>query len=262
MTQYRFWGSEDPRGRTKLPIVGAVPQLDTQPYTLQVYEPIDSWGGVWGISAAEFAEALRAVPDSAELTLRINSPGGEVSEGVAIGTMLKARSGPLHVRVDGWACSCASYLAALGETVTMGPDAMLMIHKPWGLAIGNDDDMYAMGDLLAKVGGQLARAYAAKSGRDPAEMLAAMAVETWYTADEAVEIGLADSVLGAESGDAEGEELPVAAAARWSLFAAPAAPAPVVPAPTDPEPAPPAVAPTVPADAFAGILDALKGATA
>lgn len=260
MTQYRFWGSEDPRGRTKLPLLGAVPQLDTQPYTLQVYEPIDSWGGVWGISASEFAEALRAVPDAADLTLRINSPGGEVSEAVAIGSMLAARSGSLQVRVDGWACSCASYLAVLGETVTMGPDSMLMIHKPWGLAIGNDDDMYATGDLLAKVGGQLARAYAAKSGAEPAAMLAAMAAETWYTADEAVVAGLADSVLGAEPAD---DELPVAAAARWQLWAgrAPAAPDPApAPAP-DPAPAPPAAAPKVPADAFAGILDALKGAT-
>ena len=289
MAQYRFWGAVDPRGRTKLPLQASVPVVDTDAWTLQVYEPIDSWGGVWGTSAAEFAEALRPIPDTANLTLRINSPGGEVAEATAIANMLRERSGQLTVKVDGWAASAASYLAVLGDPVIMGEDSRLMIHKPWGVAIGNDDDMFAMGDLLASLAGSLARAYQAKAGGDVASWLQAMAAETWYTPDEAVAAGLADSILGQETAGA-GEELPAAAAARgWDLTGlarrAPAASVPPVVPPvgeTGPElltspaattivppPSPPAAGTTPPVPpgpgfdpaAFrAGVLNALKGA--
>jgi ATP-dependent protease ClpP protease subunit len=263
VTTYRFWGSTDPRGRTKIPLLASVPAVDTDAWTVQVYEPIDSWGGIWGISASEFAEALRGVPDAAALTMRINSPGGEVTEAVAIANLLRERSGALDVRVDGWAASAASYLAVQGHTVTMGVDSLMMIHNPWGVTIGDAPDHDKTADLLRSMGGSLARAYQSKAGGELSTWLAAMAEETWYTAAEAVSAGLADGILGEES---TAEDLPLAAATQgWSLtgLARGRGPAPDTTPPPAPVPAPepPAAVAGFNPDRFrADLINALKGA--
>lgn len=283
---YRWWGSVDPRGRTKLPILASTPVVDGDPWTLQLYEPIDSWGDVWGTSASEFARALAQVPPDAELTIRFNSPGGEVSEAVAMANMIRSRPGPTRGLVDGLAASAASYVAVVVDQLTMGQDSELMIHDPWGITIGPEAEHLANAARLGSVADTLAAAYQRKAGGDVESWRAVMREERWYSAAEAVDAGLADGVAGAGDGeDGAVEELPAAASALRLVYAgilgrpvplraalrgvpqllAPAAAVPpVTPPPAPPAPEPPAPDPAPVVDLvslWAGVSSALERST-
>lgn len=190
---------------------------------LYIYDAIDSWGGYWGVSAGDVVEALSGVKAST-LNVHLNSPGGDYFEGVAIYNALRSHSATVHVFVDGMAASAASVIAMAGEHIVMGVGAQLMIHEARTIAIGTADEMRAQADLLDKIGDDIAAFYQRKAGGDVATWRAAMKVETWYTADEAVAAGLADEVAGAAEQDAPAEpdedepaREPAAAraAARW-----------------------------------------------
>lgn len=219
---------------------------------LYIYDAIDSWGGYWGVSAGDVVEALSGVKAST-LNVHLNSPGGDYFEGVAIYNALRSHSATINVFVDGMAASAASVIAMVGEHVVMGVGAQMMIHEARTIAIGTADVMRAQADLLDKIGDDVAAFYQRKAGGDVATWRAAMKVETWYTADEAVAAGLADEVAGADEQDDpaepdepdEREPAAARAAARWvAAWQHPgraAAPAPKTPAPAA-EAVPPASA--------------------
>ena len=175
-----------------------------------------AWLG--GISAETFARELRAM--SGDVELRINSPGGDVFAARAMAQAMREHPGKITAYVDGVAASAASLLAvSAGETV-MAPGSMMMIHEAWTIALGNKGDFLATAALLEKIDASIVETYQAKAGGDPAEWAALMAAETWYTAAEAVKVGLADRVA---------EDKPASAQAAWDLGVydnAPAAPAP------------------------------------
>lgn len=150
--------------------------------------------GMWGTSANDFAQALVQAGEG-PLTLRINSPGGDVFDGYAIYNMLRARSAPVSVVVDGVAASAASFIAMAGKTIAMGEPSMLMIHNCWGLCIGDRNDMLDTAAVQEKIDGQIAAIYAAKCGKPVTEMAAVMDAETWYTSTEAKDVGLCDSIV-------------------------------------------------------------------
>lgn len=150
-----------------------------------------AWFG--GISPQEFISALNGM--TGDLTLRINSPGGSVFGAQAMVTAMRAYDGKITAQVDSLAASAASVIAAECATCTMAPGAMLMIHRAWGMAIGNEADMRGTADLLAKIDGQIAESYARRSGGDAASFLDLMAAETWFTAQEAIDAGLADALV-------------------------------------------------------------------
>lgn len=162
------------------------------PAEILLYDEI----GMWGTSASDFAQALLHAGDG-PLTLRINSPGGDVFDGYAIYNMLRARAAPVNVVVDGIAASAASFIAMAGSTITMGEPSMLMIHNCWGLCIGDRNAMLDMAATQEKIDGQIAGIYAAKAGKPTADMAAVMDAETWYTSTEAKEAGLCDVVATA-----------------------------------------------------------------
>jgi ATP-dependent Clp protease, protease subunit len=172
--------------------LAVVAATDDAPAEILLYDEI----GFWGTNAADFAKALSAAGDG-PLTLRINSPGGDVFDGYAIYNMLRARSAPVSVVVDGIAASAASFIAMAGTTVTMGEPSMLMIHNCWGLCIGDRNDMLDMAATQEKIDGQIAVIYATKAGKPVTDMAAAMDTETWYTSTEAKAAGLCDVVLTA-----------------------------------------------------------------
>lgn len=159
------------------------------PAEILLYDEI----GMWGTSASDFAQALLQAGEG-PLTLRINSPGGDVFDGYAIYNMLRARTAPVNVVVDGIAASAASFIAMAGSTITMGEPSMLMIHNCWGLCIGDRNAMLDMAATQEKIDGQIAAIYAAKAGKPAADMAAIMDAETWYTSTEAKEAGLCDVV--------------------------------------------------------------------
>lgn len=161
--------------------------------------------GYYGISAKQFSDALAAVT-TPNITLRINSPGGDVFDGMAIYNMLKQHAATVNVIVDGLAASAASFIAMAGDTLSMGDPSMLMIHRAWTFAFGNVNDMKAVGDLLAKVDDQIAGIYAAKSGKSAADMLALMDAESWLTAQESADLGLIDEIVEPDGPDQEPDE--------------------------------------------------------
>lgn len=162
---------------------------------LRLYDPVDSWGGDFGISAKEFAAVLDELPDTVEtLEVHINSPGGEVTEGLAILNLLRQHKARYVAVVDGVAASSASFIAAGADELVMAPNSELFVHRAWGLVVGNADDMTKFAAELDHLDRNLASIYAKKAGGDVDEWLAAMSTETWYSAEEAVAAGLADRV--------------------------------------------------------------------
>ncbi|MBF9042962.1 Clp protease ClpP [Rhodobacterales bacterium HKCCE4037] len=169
---------------------------------------------IGGVSPRAFIGALAET--TGPVTLRINSPGGSVFGAQAMVAAMRAHPEPIVARIDSLAASAASVIASEAAECEIAPGAMMMIHKAWGLTIGNADDFTAMADLLSRLDGQLAKTYARRSGEHDAEaFLDMMAAETWFEAEEAVTAGLADRVL---------EENLQRPAARWDLSAYQAAP--------------------------------------
>lgn len=151
-----------------------------------------------GVIASEMVRDIAAL-EADEITLRINSYGGSVTDGLAIYNALKRHPAPVAVHVDGVAISCASYLAMAGDTVTMARNAQMMIHAPWSFAGGNSADLREMADILDRYAKSMASAYADKSGKTYEQALAILTdgKDHWFSADEAVAEGFADAV-GAE----------------------------------------------------------------
>jgi ATP-dependent Clp endopeptidase proteolytic subunit ClpP len=153
--------------------------------------------GMWGTTADDFAREVAAL-DVSTLNLHLNTPGGSVFDGIAIYNTLKSHKASVNVSVDGVAASIGSVIAMAGDTVTMGRGTSMMIHNPSGLVLGQAQDMREMADLLDKLAVDIAGFYSARAGGAVDQWLASMAQETWYGAQEAVDAGLADSVLGAD----------------------------------------------------------------
>jgi ATP-dependent Clp protease, protease subunit len=150
--------------------------------------------GFWGIRAIDFVRELKGIT-AAKLKVRINSPGGDVPDAVAIYNALRNYQGTVTTQIDALAASAASLIALAGKEVRMASNALLMIHDPWGITIGNATDHRKMADLLDKVSdSNLVKTYAAKTGGDEDQVRAWMAEETWFTADEAKDEGFVDVV--------------------------------------------------------------------
>lgn len=178
-----------------------------------IYDPIGGW---FGILASDFAAQLAEL-DVSRIRLRLNSPGGSVFDGIAIHNLLVTHRAEVHVHVDGIAASIASVIAMAGDRVTMGRGTEMMIHDPSGLVWGQAKDMRDMADLLDRLAEDIAGFYGHRAGGTRASWREAMAEETWYSADEAVEAGLADDVAGAGAGS--GEDAATAAARIHDLSA-------------------------------------------
>jgi ATP-dependent protease ClpP protease subunit len=148
-----------------------------------------------GVIAADLVRELAAL-DVDAIILRINSYGGSVPDGLAIFNALKRHKASVDVQVDGVAISCAGYIAMAGDTVTMAANAMLMIHAPWGMAIGNSAELRDQADMLDKYAAAMATSYATKSGKSRDECMALLTdgKDHWYTADEAQAESFCDSV--------------------------------------------------------------------
>ena len=163
--------------------------------TIWIYDVIaaDDEEAMWmgGISPRQFISALAET--NGPVTLRINSPGGSVFGAQAMVAAMRAHPHLITARVDSLAASAASVIACEAAECVMAPGSLMMIHKAWGMTVGNADDHTAAAALLDKVDDQIAAAYARRGG--DADFRAMMAAETWFSAEEAVIAGLADSVL-------------------------------------------------------------------
>lgn len=160
---------------------------------IYIYDEI----GFWGVTAKQFISDLNALGGITHINLHINSPGGDVFEGIAIFNALKTHGASITVYVDGVAASMASVIAMVGNPVIMPENTFMMIHKPFGFTGGDAEDMRTYADLLDKVEAVLLPAYAQKTGKTTDEIAAMLADETWMSGAECLAHGFADQVTPA-----------------------------------------------------------------
>jgi ATP-dependent Clp endopeptidase proteolytic subunit ClpP len=157
---------------------------------IYIYDEI----GYWGVTAKQFVANLKALGDITHINLHINSPGGDVFDGIAIFNALKHHGASITAYIDGLAASMASVIAMVGNPVIMPENTMMMIHKPWGFTGGDANDMRDYADLLDKLEGVLIPAYMAKTGKSQEEIAAMLEDETWLSGAECLALGFADEV--------------------------------------------------------------------
>jgi ATP-dependent Clp protease protease subunit len=152
--------------------------------------------GQFGVSASAFRDQLRNA-GGGDVLLRLNSPGGDVFDGVAIYNMLVQHPGDVTVEIIGLAASAASIVAMAGNTIRIASNAFAMIHRAWALTIGNSADHGETQRLLDQIDTSLAETYSERTGQTVSDIADAMAAETWFQGQDAVDAGFADELIGA-----------------------------------------------------------------
>ncbi|MTC72300.1 head maturation protease, ClpP-related [Providencia sp. wls1914] len=177
--------------------------------TISVLDVIgeDFWGE--GVTAKRISAALRSMGNN-DVVVNINSPGGDMFEGLAIYNLLRAHSGKVTVNILGIAASAASIIAMAGDEVQMGRGSFLMIHNCWAFAAGNRHDFAKLSTDLAPFDQSMSDIYVARSGQPSDVVSQMMDSETYIGASDAIEKGFADGLLAADSLD-DGDESPQAA---------------------------------------------------
>lgn len=210
--RYRYWGDRKPDTtrplltftRAQERVVLKLPsqageneptELAAAPTaTLRIYGPLDDWGGYWGVSANEVAEALDQLGDVEQVIVRVNSPGGSTFEGRAIMNLLRAHSARCVGVVDGLAASAASYIVVGCDETVMAPGTELMVHDTHTIIYGDAAALRKEADVIDSISRSGSELYADVAGGTAAAWRELQRAETWFTADEAVEAGLANRV--------------------------------------------------------------------
>lgn len=163
-----------------------------------LYSLIDG-SGFDGISAQNVIQQIKEAGENISvIDLRINSDGGDVFEAIAMYNFLKAQKARVNVFIDGLAASAASIVACAGK-IFMPANSFMMIHNPVGSVFGESDDMRETADVLDKIRDTIANIYSQKTGKKIEDVTRLMKAETWLTADEAYNFGLADKIIDAKN---------------------------------------------------------------
>lgn len=161
---------------------------------ISIYDVIGDDGMGGGFTAKRASAALRAI-GSRDVTVSINSPGGSFFEGLAVYNLLREHPHRVSVKVMGLAASAASVIAMAGDEVLMADASFLMVHNAWGIVLGNRHDLRQAADLLEPFDATMANLYASRAEVTDATAAAWMDDETWFSAAQAIEAGLADELL-------------------------------------------------------------------
>ena len=160
--------------------------------TVYVYDEI----GAWGVSGKAFADQMQSLGSVGSINVRINSPGGDVFDGLAMFNLLRGHPAEVTVDIDGWAASAASVVAMAGDTINMAANSFMLVHAPWTIHGGNSEDFRKMADQLEAIESSLVDTYATRRSIDRQVVADWVAEETLFSADGAVEAGMADAVTG------------------------------------------------------------------
>jgi ATP-dependent Clp protease protease subunit len=162
---------------------------------LLVYEDIgENWWDSGGITAKTIKQAIDDAGAFDQILVRINSPGGDASEGIAIYNLLRSTHKPVEVCVDGIAASSASIIAMAGDTITMGPNSLMMVHNAWSDGAGYASDHRKLADTLDTVSDAIAQTYIRRTGMAAEDVSAMMDAETWLTAQDCLDQGFANNI--------------------------------------------------------------------
>lgn len=164
--------------------------FDVDAAEIMIYDEIGpAW---WGLIDAQSVMGALSQMDGKRVTLRLNTPGGSVDEGIAIYNALKRHRGGVTTVVDSLAASMGSYLLQAGDERIVASNAMVMVHDPWSIALGNSAELRKTADVLDKYAQRMVPDYAERSGKTPEEVMQIMAAETWYAGQEIIDAGFAD----------------------------------------------------------------------
>lgn len=184
------WTPKRPQARVSKDWYRIENSVSGGPSDIYIYDEV----GGFGVSSGDFLNELRGIKGA--LNLHLNSPGGDVFDGLAIYQAMKARNEPTTVHIDGLAASIASVIAQGADKVVMAPKASMMIHDGWTMTMGNAADMRKTADLLDRTSNTIASVYADRAGGSVEFWRERMQEETWYSADEALAAGLVDEIEG------------------------------------------------------------------
>lgn len=189
--------------------------------TITMFEVIgEDWWSGGGVTAKRVSAALRVIGDK-DVRVKINSPGGDMFEGIAIYNLLRAHKAKVTVEVLGWAASAASIIAMAGDEIRMGLGTFMMVHNAWGVVVGNRHDMREAATLFDGFDAAIADIYEARTGMKRAEIEKLMDAETFMGPSEAVKNGFADAVDdGIEVGSGEAKNMDRGLMARRQTEAA------------------------------------------
>jgi len=175
--------------RAKAGIYKIENKADENEATVYIYDEI----GWFGIMAETFVKEMETIK-AKTVHIRLNTPGGDVFDGTAIANAIKQHKSKTIIHIDGLAASIGSIIALAGDEIHMAENAFFMFHEAWSFVIGNASNMRDEADLLDKIDGVLAKTYAKKTGKEVNEIKDLMSAETWLTAEEALEMGMIDSI--------------------------------------------------------------------
>ena len=173
--------------------------LDDEPGTIGIYSVIgeDFWSGD-GFTQKKLAGILRSM-GTRDVVININSPGGDVVEGLSIYNTLRDYPGKVTARVIGLAASAASFIAMAADEIHVGKAASMMIHNTQSFVAGDRHDMREVADWMEQFDGMLAEIYADRTGKKPEEIAAMLDAETWLIGGQAaIDAGFADGLLTAD----------------------------------------------------------------
>lgn len=166
--------------------------------TISIFDPIGADFFGEGVTAKRIAGALRSIGADKDVTVNVNSPGGDLFEGIAIYNLLREHKGNVSIKVLGLAASAASLIAMAGDDIQIARAGFLMVHNTWIMAVGNRHDMREFADRLEPFDTAMADIYAARTGLEPKAVHRKMDAETWINGSAAVDEGWADSLLPAD----------------------------------------------------------------
>ncbi len=172
---------------------------DEDQTVITIYDEI----GFWGVTASDVRRTLDDVKGD-KILVRLNSPGGDAFDGIAIYNDLLAHPADVSVEITGLAASAASIIAMAGDTVKIAETGFIMIHNAWGIVLGNQAEMLDFAEVLGMIDGAIGKTYHQRTGIDIKEIAAMMDAETWLTGEDAVDQGFADQLL------ADGDDAPKA----------------------------------------------------
>jgi ATP-dependent protease ClpP protease subunit len=162
----------------------------TDPTELMIYDEI----GYWGVTAQRFVSELNEM--TGPITVKVNSPGGDMFDGLAIYNALLAYPDEVTAQIDGLAASAASFIVMAASVINAAESCMMMIHDAIGVTMGNAADMMKSADMLDKSSNNIAAIYAKRAGGTMEDWRALMREETWYTGNEAMDSKLVDALMG------------------------------------------------------------------
>lgn len=184
------------RWSPNLMLAPAAEDREKQTASISILDPIgaDFWTGE-GVTAKRIAGALRSIGEGNDVVVNLNSPGGDLFEGMAIYNLLREHKGNVTIKVLGLAASAASIIAMAGDEVQIARAGFFMVHNSWIAASGNRHDMREFADRMEPFDFAMADIYAARTGLDMKAIGKKMDAETWVNGSAAVDEGWADSLL-------------------------------------------------------------------